>query len=115
MGGACTGIGIPPKAIGSVYGVVKAYTTRVGDGAFPTEQLNVCCVQCRGSNTHLAQEVGRTLQEIGREFGVTTGRRRRCGWLDLVVLAYSHAINGYDAFVSMFALPLSSLLHTVCG
>lgn len=62
--------------------MVKAYTTRVGGGPFPTEDLG---------------EVGNKLQEIGREFGVTTGRRRRCGWLDLVVLKYSHAINYYSA------------------
>jgi adenylosuccinate synthase len=61
---------------------VKAYTTRVGGGPFPTEDVG---------------EVGTKLQEIGREFGVTTGRRRRCGWLDLVVLKYSTAINHYTA------------------
>ncbi|KZV97659.1 Adenylosuccinate synthetase [Exidia glandulosa HHB12029] len=81
IGGVCTGLGIPPKKIGKTIGVVKAYTTRVGGGPFPTEQLN---------------ETGEHLQEVGREFGVTTGRRRRCGWLDLVVLRYSNLINGYD-------------------
>lgn len=80
IGGVLTGLGIPPKHINNVYGVVKAYTTRVGEGPFPTEQLN---------------EVGETLQDVGAEFGVTTGRKRRCGWLDLVVLKYSNAINGY--------------------
>jgi adenylosuccinate synthase len=82
IGGVCTGLAIPPKQIGTVIGVVKAYTTRVGGGPFPTEQLN---------------EIGTTLQEVGHEYGTTTGRRRRCGWLDLVVLKYSHSINGYDS------------------
>lgn len=80
IGGVLTGLGIPPKQIRNVYGVVKAYTTRVGEGPFPTEQLNAD---------------GETLQTVGAEYGVTTGRKRRCGWLDLVVLKYSNAINGY--------------------
>lgn len=80
IGGVLTGLGVPPKAIRNVYGVVKAYTTRVGEGPFPTEQLNAD---------------GEKLQDIGAEFGVTTGRKRRCGWLDLVVLKYSTIINGY--------------------
>ncbi|XP_011681630.2 adenylosuccinate synthetase isozyme 1 A [Strongylocentrotus purpuratus] len=82
IGGVCTGLGIPPRSIGEVYGVVKAYTTRVGDGAFPTEQLN---------------ELGDLLQSTGQEFGVTTKRRRRCGWLDVVLLKYVHMINGFSA------------------
>jgi len=82
IGGVCTGLGIPPKMIGTTIGVTKAYTTRVGGGPFPTEQLN---------------EVGVHLQEVGREYGTTTGRRRRCGWLDLVVMKHSCLINGYDA------------------
>ncbi|KAG9127533.1 hypothetical protein FRC07_012549 [Ceratobasidium sp. 392] len=82
IGGVCTGLGIPPKKIGTVVGVVKAYTTRVGGGPFPTEQLN---------------EVGEFLQRVGAEFGVTTGRVRRCGWLDLVVLQHSNRVNGYDS------------------
>lgn len=81
IGGVCTGLGIPPKMIGKTIGVTKAYTTRVGGGPFPTEQLN---------------DVGVHLQEAGREYGTTTGRRRRCGWLDLVVMKYSCLINGYD-------------------
>lgn len=81
IGGVCTGLGIPPKRLGRVIGVVKAFTTRVGGGPFPTEQLN---------------DVGVHLQEVGREYGTTTGRRRRCGWLDLVVLQHSHMVNGYD-------------------
>lgn len=80
IGGVLTGLGIPPKAIKNIYGVVKAYTTRVGEGPFPSEQLN---------------EDGENLQSIGHEYGVTTGRKRRCGWLDLVVLKYSTWINGY--------------------
>lgn len=82
VGGVCTGLGIPPQAIGEVYGVAKAYTTRVGAGPFPTELLD---------------DTGKHLQEVGAEWGVTTGRRRRCGWLDLVVLRYSCLINGYTA------------------
>ncbi|QLL32519.1 hypothetical protein HG536_0D00410 [Torulaspora globosa] len=82
IGGVVTGLGIPPRTVDEVYGVVKAYTTRVGEGPFPTEQLN---------------EYGEKLQEIGAEFGVTTGRKRRCGWLDLVILKYSTLINGYTS------------------
>ncbi|EAU88944.1 adenylosuccinate synthase [Coprinopsis cinerea okayama7 len=83
IGGVCTGLGIPPKMVGKTIGVVKAYTTRVGAGPFPTEQLN---------------DVGVHLQEVGHEYGTTTGRRRRCGWLDLAVMKHSCLINGYDAF-----------------
>lgn len=82
VGGVCTGLGIPPKAVGHTIGVVKAYTTRVGGGPFPTEQLG---------------DIGVHLQEVGREYGTTTGRRRRCGWLDLVVMKYSCLVNGYDS------------------
>lgn len=82
IGGVCTGLGIPPKMIGNVIGVMKAYTTRVGGGPFPSEQLN---------------EVGVHFQEVGCEYGTTTGRRRRCGWLDLVVMKHSCLINGYDS------------------
>ncbi|KAG9481229.1 hypothetical protein GDO78_010455 [Eleutherodactylus coqui] len=82
VGGVCTGLGVPPQNIGEVYGVVKAYTTRVGIGAFPTEQIN---------------EIGNLLQTRGHEWGVTTGRKRRCGWLDLVILRYAHMINGFTA------------------
>lgn len=83
IGGVCTGLGIPPKRIGKTIGVIKAYTTRVGGGPFPTELLD---------------NIGNHLQEVGAEFGVTTGRRRRCGWLDLVVVKHSTMINGYDVF-----------------
>ncbi|XP_053703949.1 adenylosuccinate synthase, like isoform X1 [Synchiropus splendidus] len=82
VGGVCTGLGVPPSHVGRVYGVVKAYTTRVGVGAFPTEQDN---------------ETGNLLQSRGREFGVTTGRKRRCGWLDLILVRYAHMVNGFSA------------------
>jgi len=82
VGGVCTGLGIPPLYIGDVYGVVKAYTTRVGVGPFPTE---------------LEDDTGKLLQNRGGEFGVTTGRPRRCGWLDTVLLTHSNMINGYTA------------------
>ncbi|XP_020753331.1 adenylosuccinate synthetase isozyme 1 isoform X2 [Odocoileus virginianus] len=85
VGGVCTGLGIPPQNIGEVYGVVKAYTTRVGIGAFPTEQIN---------------EIGDLLQSRGHEWGVTTGRKRRCGWLDLMILRYAHMVNGFTAWVA---------------
>ena len=80
-GGACTGSGISPKLIDEIIGVVKAYTTRVGGGPLPTE---------------LKDEKGRYLQERGGEFGTTTGRARRCGWLDLVVVKYACMICGVD-------------------
>jgi adenylosuccinate synthase len=83
IGGVCTGLGVPPSKISKVVGVVKAYCTRVGGGPFPTEQLN---------------EIGEHLQTVGFEIGVTTGRKRRCGWLDLVVVNYSNMINGYTSF-----------------
>lgn len=80
-GGACTGAGIAPRHIGTVWGVIKAYTTRVGEGPFPTE---------------LFDETGEELRQIGREFGATTGRPRRCGWFDAVASRYSCMINGVD-------------------
>uniref|UniRef100_A0A8C5NDB0 Adenylosuccinate synthetase n=1 Tax=Gouania willdenowi TaxID=441366 RepID=A0A8C5NDB0_GOUWI len=84
VGGVCTGLGMPPQNIGEVYGVVKAYTTRVGIGAFPSEQSN---------------EIGELLQTRGKEVGVTTGRKRRCGWLDLVLIKYAHMINGFTLYL----------------
>jgi len=81
-GGACTGIGIGPRAIDAVVGVAKAYTTRVGDGPMPTE---------------LHDETGERLRKAGNEFGAVTGRPRRCGWLDTVVLRYAARVNGLDA------------------
>ena len=80
VGGACTGLGVPPTYIDRVVGITKAYCTRVGNGPFPTE---------------LDDEVGQSLREVGHEFGATTGRPRRCGWLDLVALRYSAMINGF--------------------
>ncbi|MBM4176159.1 MAG: adenylosuccinate synthase [Ignavibacteria bacterium] len=82
IGGALTGLGISPKAIGETIAIVKSYATRVGEGPFPTEQKN---------------EIGEQLRKIGSEFGATTGRPRRCGWLDLISLRYSTQINGYDS------------------
>lgn len=132
IGGVCTGLGLPPKRIGDVYGVslllcyfgseilfqyinlfimllkkvVKAYTTRVGDGPFPTELTNVCLnrfwkwnfsiqlVTNLSINIYL-QDTGKYLQTKGGEIGVTTGRLRRCGWLDLALLEYTNTVNGY--------------------
>jgi adenylosuccinate synthase len=79
-GGACTGSGVPPHRMDRVLGVMKAYTTRVGEGPFPTEDASV----------------GRMLHEMGREFGATTGRARRCGWFDAVATHYATMINGID-------------------
>jgi adenylosuccinate synthase len=82
VGGVCTGLGIPPRAIGRVLGVVKAYTTRVGEGPLPTE---------------LTGELGNRLRESGNEYGAVTGRPRRCGWYDAVAVRYGVRINGLDA------------------
>ncbi len=79
VAGACTGLGVAPKNIGRVIGIVKAYCTRVGSGPFPTE---------------LFDEDGETLGKVGNEFGATTGRKRRCGWIDLPALKYVIALNG---------------------
>ena len=84
IGGACAGLGLPPKAIDVVVGVAKAYTTRVGGGPMPTE---------------LTDEVGAHLRTVGDEFGSTTGRPRRCGWLDAVVLRHACWVNGLDRLV----------------
>ena len=80
VGGCCTGLGVPPTAVERVIGIVKAYCTRVGNGPFPTELLD---------------ETGEELRRTGAEFGATTGRPRRCGWLDLVALRYTTMINGF--------------------
>jgi adenylosuccinate synthase len=82
VGGICTGLGVPPRAIGGVLGVAKAYTTRVGEGPLPTE---------------LSGELADRLRESGQEYGASTGRPRRCGWYDAVVVRYSARINGLDA------------------
>ncbi len=86
--GACTGLGIAPQKIGKVYGIFKAYCTRVGMGPFPTEQL---------------EETGQRLRDAGNEYGSTTGRPRRCGWLDLVALKYSTMLNGVTELIMMKA------------
>lgn len=86
--GACTGLGVAPRRIGEVYGIFKAYCTRVGSGPFPTE---------------LFDQTGEKLCTVGREFGSTTGRRRRCGWLDMVALRYSVMINGTTQLIMMKA------------
>lgn len=80
-GGACPGAGIPPQAVRNVWGVIKAYTTRVGEGPFPTE---------------LFDETGEALRQEGREFGATTGRPRRCGWFDAVASGYSIMLSGVN-------------------
>jgi adenylosuccinate synthase len=82
IGGVCTGLGVPPRAIGGVLGVAKAYTTRVGEGPLPTE---------------LFGEMAERLRESGQEYGASTGRPRRCGWYDAVVVRYAARINGLDA------------------
>ena len=84
--GACTGLGVAPNKIGDVFGIFKAYTTRVGSGPFPTE---------------LFDEDGATMGRVGHEFGATTGRPRRCGWLDLVALKYAIQVNGVTQLMMM--------------
>lgn len=91
--GACTGLGIAPRHIGEVYGIFKAYSTRVGSGPFPTELLD---------------EEGELLRKEGNEFGSTTGRPRRCGWLDIPSLKYSIMINGVTQLLMMKADVLSA-------
>lgn len=90
--GACTGLGIPPSSIRKVYGIFKAYSTRVGGGPFPTE---------------LNDPTGETMRQKGKEFGSTTGRPRRCGWLDLPALKYSIMVNGVTELLMMKADVLS--------
>ena len=94
VGGAVVGTGIPPRALEHVIGVTKAYTTRVGDGPFPTELLD---------------ETGDTIRRAGNEYGSTTGRPRRCGWLDLVAIKYSAALNG----ITHLAITLLDVLSAV--
>ncbi|MCH4147303.1 MAG: adenylosuccinate synthase [Prevotella sp.] len=84
--GACTGLGVGPNKIGEVYGIMKAYCTRVGSGPFPTE---------------LFDETGNTIRKIGHEYGAVTGRERRCGWIDLVQLKYSIMIDGVTQLIMM--------------
>tara|TARA_X000000368_G_scaffold164024_1_gene129327 strand:+ start:24328 stop:25602 length:1275 start_codon:yes stop_codon:yes gene_type:complete len=92
--GACTGLGVPPNRIGDVFGIFKAYTTRVGSGPFPTE---------------LFDEVGERMAKVGNEFGATTGRPRRCGWLDLVSLKHSINVNGVTELIMMKGDVLSGI------
>ena len=92
--GACTGLGVAPNSIGEVFGIFKAYTTRVGSGPFPTE---------------LFDEDGATMAKVGHEFGATWGRPRRCGWLDLVALKYACQINGVTQLIMMKGDVLSDL------
>lgn len=84
--GACTGLGVAPTGIGEVFGIFKAYCTRVGGGPFPTELLD---------------ETGQRLRDAGKEYGATTGRPRRCGWLDLVALKYTVMLNGVTSLIMM--------------
>ena len=92
--GACSGLGVPPNKIKNIIGIFKAYTTRVGSGPFPTELFN---------------SIGKKIKEVGHEFGATTGRDRRCGWLDLVALKYSIQING----VTELNIMKSDVLSTI--
>ena len=94
--GACTGLGVAPNKIKEVYGIFKAYTTRVGSGPFPTE---------------LFDKYGETMGRVGNEFGATTGRSRRCGWLDLVALKYAIKINGVTQLMMMKGDVLSGFDH----
>lgn len=96
-GGACTGTGIPPNKIDQVFGIVKAYTTRVGNGPFPTE---------------LIDELGENLRKKGAEFGATTGRPRRCGWFDATLVKYSAMINGIDT-VAITKLDVLSIFDEI--
>ncbi|MGB5894876.1 MAG: adenylosuccinate synthase [Ignavibacteriaceae bacterium] len=96
-GGACTGSGIPPNKIDKVFGIVKAYTTRVGNGPFPTE---------------LTDEEGEKLRKEGAEFGATTGRPRRCGWFDAFLVRYSAMINGIDV-VAVTKLDVLSVFEKI--
>ena len=84
--GACTGLGIAPNKIGEVFGIFKAYCTRVGSGPFPTE---------------LHDETGARIRDLGHEYGAVTGRERRCGWIDLVALKYAIMINGVTQLIMM--------------
>ena len=86
VGGVCTGLGVAPSKIGHVYGIFKAYCTRVGSGPFPTE---------------LFDETGEKIRQVGHEFGAVTGRPRRCGWLDLVALKYTVMIDGVTDLIMM--------------
>jgi adenylosuccinate synthase len=94
--GACTGLGVAPGKINEVYGIFKAYTTRVGSGPFPTE---------------LFDKIGAKMAKVGHEFGAVTGRARRCGWLDLVALKYTCEVNGVTQLMMMKSDVLSGFDH----
>jgi len=119
IGGVCTGLGVPPRVIDYIIGVVKAYTTRVGFGPFPTELQNTqqdlpdFVDEYVGADTEIKRDgdsrgpyilkkgsnikVGEMLQEVGHEYGTTTGRSRRCGWLDIPLVKYSAMVNGFQS------------------
>lgn len=134
IGGVCTGLGVPPQKIDCVIGVVKAYTTRVGHGPFPTELQNEMQTMEDYVEEYLGPEatakrtghaagdyvlkkgdrvkVGEMLQEIGHEYGTTTGRRRRCGWLDIALVKYSALVNGFDS-INITKLDVLTGLKTI--
>ena len=97
IGGVCTGLGVPPQAVGGVMGVAKAYTTRVGEGPLPTELLG---------------EMGNRLRESGNEYGASTGRPRRCGWYDAVAVRYAARLNGLQA-IALTKLDVLDGLETI--
>lgn len=101
-GGACTGLGIPPTAVRTILGVAKAYTTRVGEGPFPTEEHG---------------NVGERIRKIGDEFGATTGRPRRCGWFDAFAMQYVIRVNGIErlAITKLDVLDTFPELHICTG
>ncbi len=96
-GGACVGAGVPPKKINKIIGITKAYVTRVGSGPFPTEDFG---------------PEGETLARLGMEYGTTTGRKRRCGWLDIVLLKYAAMLNGLD-FIALTKLDVLSAFEKI--
>lgn len=134
IGGVCTGLGVPPRVIDSIIGVVKAYTTRVGHGPFPTELQNESQTLEDYPEMYIGQPmtirreghpdgdfkltpsfevfVGEMLQEVGREYGTTTGRRRRCGWLDIPLVKYSAMVNGFTS-LSITKLDVLTGLQTL--
>jgi len=134
IGAVCTGLGVPPKLIDHVCGVVKAYTTRVGHGPFPTELQNEAQTFDDFLETYIGPDktlerkghasgpyqlkqgeqirVGEMLQEVGYEYGTTTGRRRRCGWLDIALVKYSTLINGFDS-INLTKLDVLTGLKTI--
>lgn len=97
IGGVCTGLGVPPQVIETTIGIMKAYTTRVGAGPFPT---------------HLDNEIGERLQSVGVEFGATTGRKRKCGWLDLNVVKFAHRLNNFSS-INLTKLDVLSGIDTL--